>query len=247
MDFETVKQKFGTWAEPFRNFIATAAFDQIYTFLRAASKRGKVICPDSSQTFRCFEQTPYDMLRAVLVFSAPYPQRLRDKKIADGIALSCSGTGRLTTGLEKFYRGLELELSGGLNLDMVDTPDLSYLCNQGILLYNTALTTELDKPGSHLDIWQPFTEYFFTEVINTYKKGVPIVFFGKQAASYSRLVYPFNHWVFETADLQALTAEEQWNPDGLFKNINEIIGQNNPAAQPVVWFKEIGQPQSPTA
>jgi uracil-DNA glycosylase len=237
MEFKAVEHKFGTWAEQFRPFIESEGFDKIFRHLGAAAKRGKVICPISGQTFRALSQTPYEALKAVFVFASPYATRYKDSFLADGIALGCANTGKVTPALEKFYRGIEQELAGGFNIDMVDAPDLSYLSAQGVLLLNSSLTVELDKPGSHQELWRPFMEYFFTEIINTYRIAVPIVFFGRYAASFSSLVYPFNRWVYETGDPMEMAVEEKWDPAGVLKNVDGIIREDHPGFDGVSWYK----------
>ena len=37
--------------------------------------------------------------------------------------------------------------------------DFTDLAEQGVLLLNSALTVEESKPGSHLKLWQPYTNY----------------------------------------------------------------------------------------
>ncbi len=42
---------------------------------------------------------------------------------------------------------IEKELYDGLDLEHVKNPDVSYLAKQGVLMYNAALTTEMNKAG----------------------------------------------------------------------------------------------------
>ena len=239
MEFETVKHKLGSWAEKFRPFIESQEFDKIFEHLISLKNRSKVICPISAQTFRAFAETPYENLKAIFVFSGPYAHRYKDNFVADGIALSCANSSKNTRALEKFYRGMEQDLSGGLNLDMLDAPDLGYLCRQGVLLLNAALTSELDKPGSHHELWRPFMDFFFTEIINAYQQTLPIVFFGRHAATYRRILMPFNAWIFETVDLMELEAEDKWEPAELFRKVNRIIAEAHPDTAPITWYQEV--------
>ena len=93
--------------------------------------------------------------------------------------MSCSVTGTLQPSLFQLYQGIEKELYGGFAFDRDRNPDLTFLAKQGVLLCNAALTTEVNKAGSHIQIWEPFMKYLLEEMFAF--TGIPIVFFGKEA------------------------------------------------------------------
>lgn len=257
MDFEKNKAKFGSWAEHFRPFIESEDFDNIFKFIVSEVKRGKKVCPESKNTFRAFIETPYDQVKVIFVLQDPYPwiqkKRIKtltgykeeDVYVADGLAMSCSITEKCQPSLDLFYRGIEDELYRGLNLNMVDDPSLEYLAKQGVLLMNSSLTAELNKPGSHFEKWKPFMKFFFNEVINKHDRQIPVVFFGKQAQTYSKEIVPFHHWVLEASHPAAAAHKNtKWDSEGIFTKINTILKDNYGEDSIIKWVKEYERAES---
>lgn len=226
MDFEKFKDQFHeSWHVKVRPFIESEECDKIYEFLKKESKRGKKIAPLSSNVFRAFRETSLDDLKVVLMGMCPYHTTLGGEYVADGLLMGCSVTGKLQPSLEQFYGALQREYYGEPQKHVILSPDVSYLAQQGVLMTNAALTTEINKAGSHIALWEPFTKYFFENVIDT--AGVPIVFLGKDAAKYKRYVTPFT-WTFTVSHpASAAYKNTDWDSEGVFKKVNEILKQNN--------------------
>lgn len=222
-----------SWHERIKPFIESSKCDDIYSFLKEESQKGKRIAPDSINTYRCFFETPLDELKMIIVGMCPYHTFKNNMPVADGLALSCSITERLQPSLEQFYNAIETEFYNGLNLSIIPTPDLSYLANQGVLLLNAALTTEKDKAGSHLEVWEPFMKFLFEKVINNI--DVPILFLGKDATKLKKYTSKFKN-VFEVSHpASAAYTKTNWDTKGTLKEINEIIWENN--GDSIMWVK----------
>lgn len=214
-----------SWHSKMRPFIESEACDNIYKHLKAESKRGKKIAPLSSVTYRCFQETPLNELKVVMIGMCPYHTFSNGQPVADGLLMGCSVTGKLQPSLEKFYDGVEKDVYNGLALKHVKNPDVAYLANQGVLMYNAALTTEMNKAGSHIDLWEPFTKYLLEDVIST--TGVPIIFLGKDAARYAKYVPPFS-WTFTlTHPASAAYKQSDWDSEGAFTKVNKVLKDNN--------------------
>lgn len=224
--------KFGSWWERIRPFWAKGGFDPIYAFLKAEAGKNKQIAPASMNTFRTFLETPYSELKAVIVCQDPYAKFISNEPIASGVAMDCSITARIQPTLQQFYNGIEVELYNGLNMDYVDTYDLSYLSKQGVLMLNTALTVERDKPGSHMAVWSAFTTFLFTEVIGP--TGVPVIFLGKDAAALSILVDKTNHVFKASHPVAASYSGKKWDTQGIFTEINRTLEESN--NESIMWL-----------
>jgi len=59
--------------------------------------------------------------------------------------------------------------------------DLTPWTRQGVLLLNTALTVRQAEPGSHLDIWQPFTDEVVRAVVDSAEVAPHFILWGKPA------------------------------------------------------------------
>lgn len=226
MIWEKFKDQFHeSWHSRIQPFIESQECDKIYEFLKKSSKRGKSIAPLSSNVFRCFLETPYDELKLVIMGMCPYHTMKNGVPIADGLLMGCSTSGYPQPSLDQFYDAIETELHDGLNLVYKKNPDVSYLAEQGVLMLNAALTTEMNKAGSHLAIWEPFIKYLFEEIINN--TGVPILFLGKEASKCEKYTAPFS-WVFNVSHpASASYKNAKWDAEGVFKKINKVLKDTN--------------------
>ena len=223
-----------SWHYKMKPFIESNECDTIYEFLKKEAKRGKKIAPLSSNVFRAFKETSLDDLKVVMIGMCPYHTMKNCVAVADGLLMGCSITNALQPSLEQFYGALERELHSGLNLKYIKTPDVSYLAKQGVLMLNAALTTEINKAGSHIALWEPFTRYLFEHVLDT--AGVPFIFLGKDAAKYERYVPPFT-WSFTLSHpASASYKNTDWDTEGVFGKVNTILKENN--NYQIMWLYE---------
>ena len=237
MDYAAFEPLIGAdWGNRLRGFIESPLCDEIYAYLKKKSSEGRVICPSFDDTWRAFKETPYEELRVILVMQDPYPWKKDGRYVADGMALSCGNTGVPQPSLDLFYDGLQNDLPEYGSKDFIRKADLSYLCNQGVMMLNSSLTVELNKPNSHSNLrigdkktrlWEPFMKWFFEEVIGT-SQGLVIVFAGKESAYYERFIYPHQHYILKCEHpASAAHQERAWDTISIFKTIDRILWENN--------------------
>lgn len=235
MNWELFKDQFHeSWHSKMQPFIESEACDDIYKYLKSESKRGKKIAPLSSNVYRCFKETSLNDLKVVMIGMCPYHTFKDGSPVADGLLMGCSNTGKLQPSLEKFYEGVEKELFGGLNLKYEKLADVSYLAKQGVLMFNAALTTEMNKAGSHIDIWEPFTKYVLEEIVTP--AGVPTMFLGKDASRYEKYTSPFAWNFVLTHPASAAYKQSEWDTEGKFGMVNKVLKDNN--NYEIMWLYE---------
>lgn len=235
MNWDKFKDQFHeSWHDKMKPFIESKECDEIYAFLKKEAGRGKKFAPSSSVVFRAFKETPLTDLKVVMIGMCPYHTAKNGIPVADGLLMGCSVTEQLQPSLEKFYRGIEIELHDGLNLNAVNGPDVSYLAKQGVLMLNAALTTEINKAGSHIALWEPFIKHFF-ECIET--EGAPIIFLGKDAAKYKKYVGPFKWSFVTTHPASAAYKQCDWDTEKTFGKVNKILKDNNNFE--IEWMEKI--------
>jgi uracil DNA glycosylase len=205
MKWENFKEQFHpSWHAKMRPFIESEQCDKIYAFLKSESKRGKRVAPLSMHVWRCFKETSLDDLKVVMVGMAPYHTLKNDAPVADGLLMGCSITEQLQPSLEQYYGAVERDLYDGLNLSIIKDPDVSYLANQGVLMFNASLTVEINN---HL--------------------GVPILFLGKDAAKYKKYTGIFTH-VFEISHpASAAYKHTEWDTEGVFSKLDVLLLESN--------------------
>ena len=224
-----------SWHDKMKPFIESEECDKIYAHLKSESKRGKMILPLSENVYRCFKETPFNEIKVIIVGMCPYHVMRSGNPVADGLLMGCSTTGVLQPSLEQFYGGIERELYRGFALDRKKNPDVSYLAHQGVFMYNAALTTELNKAGSHLELWEPLNDYLFTNVFAF--SGIPTIFLGKEAAKVSKYLTGFD-WQFPISHPASASYKNgEWSTEGTFKKVNTLIKENN--GYTIDWLKKI--------
>jgi uracil-DNA glycosylase len=226
MNWDKFKHLFDeSWHYKMKPFIESEACDKIYAQLKADSKRGKQIAPLSENVWRCFKETRFQDVKVILIGMCPYHTMMDYRPVADGLMMSCSVTNVLQPSLHQLYQGIEKELYGGFAFDRNRNPDLTYLAKQGVLLCNAALTTEVNKAGSHLEIWEPFMKYLLEEAFAF--TGIPVVFFGKEAAKLKRYISPFTFSFVVSHPASASYKNGDWDSEGVFTKINTLIKETN--------------------
>lgn len=236
MDYSKVESQLGDWGPKLKPFVESKDFDEIFAFLKAESREGKTICPEAPNVFRAFKECPYSDLKCVFILQDPYPWVKFDREAgkwiytADGMAMSCSNTGICQPSLNMFYDGMEDDLGE----TVIREPNLAYLANQGVLLLNTSLTVEKDKPTSHQGKWDKFIKFLLGDVINSYFSGAIYVSFGEGAHVAAKCIVPFLHWDFEVEHPAfAARKERPWKHQNIFRNINKILKDNN--NEKILW------------
>jgi len=223
-----------SWHKKMKPWVESEDCDKVYKFLKSESRKGKQIAPLSKNVFRSFKETTFGNLNVIILGLCPYHSFVNNKPVTSGLLMDCSNTGRLQPSLEKFYEAIEYELYNGMNLNLIKDPSLSYLAKQGVFLGNVSLTVERSKPGSHLEIWKPFMEYFLGEV--TFGTGVPVVFLGKEAAKYKKHLGPLTRSFCLSHPASASYNSTRWETEGLFTKLNTILKESNGIE--IQWIKK---------
>lgn len=237
MEYSKVSEKFGQWGVYFKDFIESPAFDKIFAELKSRKSRGIKTYPEAKDVFRAFAITDPNNLKVVITGISPYHTETKEGVvIADGLALSCGKTGIAQPSLEQIWNDLENTYNDGkLNPDMKQEPDLSYLSAQGVLLYNVGLTVQSQKVCSDNNLWSEFNNYFWTQVINKYFKGLVCVFMGVESHKSAKLLAPMLHYDFCISHpASASYAGGIWCSDKVWLKIDRLLEDNYKTK--VRWF-----------
>ena len=179
----------------------------------------KTIYPSSDKIFRIFKEVSYEKVSLVLISQDPY----HDGSACGHAFCNCESY-HISPSLRIIFKEIEQEypeLTDRFEMPLggLDMGDLSYLVKQGVFLLNTALTVEKSKPGSHMDLWKPFT----LKVIETLNKieWLPWLLLGKKAQELIPLINPKHSLL-----LVPHPASEIYNPgsgfitSGCFRKVN---------------------------
>lgn len=211
------------WASKLRGFIQSSDFDKILDTLYKLRENGKRFTPPLKQVFRAFEECPHDKLKVIMIGQDPYLHF----GVADGLAFSCSNTGKPQPSLKNMFEAIEKTVYE--EFPTYQDPNLTRWANQGVLLLNSALTCQVDKVGSHYAIWQDFIAYTM-DILNYTDSGLIFVLMGKQAQELESMIGDHHHIIKVSHPASAAYTKTVWDCGNLFNQCNKIInGLNGPS------------------
>jgi uracil-DNA glycosylase len=234
INLEEIKEKLikkfeGTgWDIKLRSFIKSDDFSKIINSLYNEREDGKRFTPPLKYVFRAFEECPLDKLKVVIVGQDVYPHL----GVADGIAFSCSLTGKAQPSLKNILK----EVNKTVYKDEIisEDVDLKRWANQGVLMLNTALTCQIDKVGSHYDIWKDFVAYVI-DMLNLTNSGIIFILLGAKAQELESLIGD-NHYVLKaTHPASAVYTGGTWDCNDVFNKANDIIEKSNGKDFKIQW------------
>jgi len=175
----TIEEYFGDWMRVIDKKVLLEAVNKI-----AILSKTQYICPNMSDVFKAFELCSYHDVKVVFLGQDPYPQ----KGIATGVLFG-NKKEPLSPSLEvikeacidytKAHYGLQFDNS------------LESWAKQGILMLNSSLTVELDKPGSHSEVWRKFISCLLKQ-LSEWNPGLIYVLFGKEAQTFKPYIGKLN-------------------------------------------------------
>lgn len=211
-----------SWADKLKGFLQSSDFDKILAELYRLREDGKRFTPPLKQVFRAFEECPYDKLKVIMIGQDPYPYI----NVADGLAFSCSMTDKVQPSLKNIFAAIDSTVYPEQTIE--HNPNLTRWANQGILLLNSALTCQVDKIGSHYNVWKEFIAYTM-DILNYTDSGLIFVLMGKQAQELESMIGEHHHIIKVSHPASAAYTKTVWDCGDMFNEINKIInGQNGP-------------------
>ncbi|WP_096029224.1 uracil-DNA glycosylase [Campylobacter lanienae] len=179
-----------SWQELLKDELNSQNFANIIKFLNSQTA---VIYPSKELIFNAFNLCKPSDLKVIIIGQDPYynPQE------AMGLAFSVPQGVRIPPSLKNIFK----ELMDDINSDILvnRSSDLSDWARQGVLLLNSALTVEKNRPASHAKIgWQGFINGVI-RIINLKFNHCVFMLWGNHAKSLSPLIDPNSHLILQAA------------------------------------------------
>lgn len=159
----------------------------------------------------------------------PYPHF----GVADGIAFSCSLTQKLQPSLKNIFDAIDATVYEGVPRKEHDL-DLSRWSRQGVLLLNTALTTQIDKVGTHYDIWKDFIMYTL-DMLSLTNSGLIFILLGAKAQELESVITPAHYVLKASHPASAAYTKTTWDCNDVFNKANELLAKNNGPEYKIEW------------
>jgi len=193
-------------------------FINIVKYINKAYKE-RDIFPPKNYILRALSLTDYDDVKVVILGQDPY----HGLGEANGLAFSVNNGITLPPSLKNIYK----ELHNDLGLDIPSVGDLTCWAKEGVLLLNSVLTVEKDKPASHKNLgWEKFTDAIISKVN---EKETPVVFilWGNFAKSKKSLITNPKHLVIESSHPSPFSCNYGFFGSRPFSRTNEFLKKNN--------------------
>ena len=179
----------------------------------------KVIFPPKSKILRALELTDYNDVKVVILGQDPY----HGDREANGLSFSVSLGIKLPPSLKNIYK----VLYNDLGIPVANVGTLECWAKEGVLLLNSVLTVEKDKPASHKDIgWETFTDEIIKKIN---EKDTPVVFilWGNFARSKKKYITNTKHYIIESPHPSPFSANNGFFGSKPFSKTNEFLKKNN--------------------
>lgn len=208
----TIDEYFGDWMRVLdRNETM-----KIMGWLRSINQ--STLCPSIKDVFKAFKLCPYNNCRVVFIGQDPYPQR----GVAQGVLFGNSSD----TPENKLSPSLQIIKESVINFEIPHNfitfdPTLESWAKQGILMINSALTTEVGKIGVHMMKWRPFMIALLKQM-SMINPGIIYVLFGSQA----QILEPYiskNNYVLKIEHPAYFARTNKKMPYHIWKDINKIL------------------------
>lgn len=192
-------------------------FKNLINFLNNRNKE-TTIYPNKQDLFKALKYTDYDNVKVVILGQDPY----HGEGEANGLCFSVNQDQKMPPSLNNIFK----ELKDDLNIERTNT-DLSDWAKQGILLLNTVLTVEKDKPFSHRNIgWEEFTNCIISK-LNEKQSPIIFVLWGNAARSKKELITNNIHNIIESAHPSPFSYEKGFKGSKPFSKTNKYLKFNN--------------------
>ena len=178
----------------------------------------KTIYPKAKDVFYAFRMTPYKDTLVVILGQDPY----HGEGEANGLCFSVNRGIKMPPSLKNIFK----ELYDDLKIERTDT-DLSDWAKEGVLLLNSVLTVEKDKPASHKFIgWEEFTDSVIKK-LNEKEEPVVFILWGNFAKSKIPLITNKRHLILSSSHPSPFSVNYGFFGSKPFSKTNEFLKKNN--------------------
>lgn len=192
-------------------------FKKLGIFVKGEYKT-KTVFPPYENIFDALRFTDYNEVKVVILGQDPY----HGLGEAHGLSFSVKEGVRKPPSLQNIFK----ELNNDLGI-IRTASDLTDWAKQGVLLLNSIMTVEQDKPLSHKNKgWENFTD-FIIKSLNERKEPVIFLLWGSYARSKKEFITNKQHYIIESVHPSPLSANRGFFGSKPFSKINKILTDNN--------------------
>ena len=178
----------------------------------------KIIYPKPENVFNALNLVKYDDVKVVIIGQDPY----HNPNQAHGLSFSVEKDVAIPPSLQNIYK----ELHDDLGCYIPNNGNLTKWAKQGVLLLNSVLTVEKNKPNSHKNKgWEKITAKV-VELLNSRQDPVIFLLWGANAKAIGKNIDTSRHYVLTAVHPSPMSANQGgWFGCKHFSKTNEILKQ----------------------
>ena len=216
-----------TWENVFRD--AEEELKDISDLLEDDKKEHGRYYPDSRNLFKCFELTPLNKVKVVILGQDPFHSTNGDgTPQAQGLCFSVKRGAKIPSSLVNIYKELKTSVPGFV------TPNhgcLESWALQGVLLLNTCLTVRPASPDCHKELFLGFIKKIINAILDA-NPGCIFVMWGRKAQKVQKMIGA-RATVLEAAHPSGLSASRGFFGCDHFNKINTLLTEKGDT--PIDW------------
>ncbi len=179
----------------------------------------KAIFPIKEEIFNAFEMCPFKNTKVIILGQDPY----HNFNQAHGLAFSVLRGNKIPPSLRNIYK----ELKSDLGIDIPNHGELTSWAEEGVLLLNTILTVEHNKPLSHKGQgWETFTDNVI-KLLDKDNRPKVFVLWGNNAIAKKTIIRNKKHLILTSSHPSPLSARHSFNGSKVFSKINAFLRKTN--------------------
>lgn len=222
----TIDEYFGDWMK----VLDRKETVKIMNWLKTTDS--STLCPSIKNVFKAFKLCSYNECKVIFIGQDPFPQ----KGVAQGVLFGNSSD----TPEDKLSPSLKVVKESVINFDIPHNlitfdPTLESWAKQGILMLNSALTTEVGKVGIHTLKWRPFIGSFLKNMSEK-NPGIIYVFFGSQAKSLNTYINNNNNYKLFIEHPAYYARLNKRMPSDIWYTVQKLV--YNIYGTLIEWYKE---------
>ncbi len=194
-------------------------------YLQERVRAGAVIYPKGADFFTALDTTLFQDVKVVILGQDPY----HGLGQAHGLCFSVPNGVKTPPSLMNIFKELEADIG----MKRPTTGCLESWAKQGVLLLNSVLTVEINRPASHQGKgWELFTDSIIRAVAATHRHCV-FMLWGAYAQRKGAFIDRSQHLVIESAHPSPLSAHRGFLGSRPFSRANTYLKQHG--HRPIQW------------
>ncbi len=183
------------------------------------ARQQHTVYPAAADTFNALACTPLAQLQVVILGQDPY----HGPGQAHGLSFSVPNGIKPPPSLVNIKKAL----SRDFNRSTFEGGDLTPWATQGVLLLNSVLTVEHNRPQSHAKLgWQRYTDAII-RLANQHPEPIVFLLWGAQAQKKSHLIHCSKHLILTAPHPSPLSAHRGFLDCQHFSQCNRFLHQHN--------------------